>query len=139
MFVQDGQLVADCASGASATVTVTELGAPIDLPVRLEITFAGAPGVALDDPGFTPGECATVVSDFECVMARTARTFFSNYSSVLINQFFAPPLWETGLVVDGTPPAPGTPLAFDFRLSFDGDSDNLFLDRRATTTVQACP
>jgi hypothetical protein len=139
VFVDDGELVSDCTSGAPATVTVTELGAPIDLPVTVEIAFAGASGVALDDPHFTPSECATIVSDFECEMARTARTFFSNYSSVLINEFFAPPLWQTGRGVDGTPPAAGTPLAFELTTSFDGDSGNLCLETTAVTTVQAWP
>lgn len=139
VFVDDGELVSDCATGAPATVTVTELGNPIDLPLTVEIAFDGAGSVALDGPGFLPSQCTTILGPLTCELERTTRTFISNYSSVLINQFFAPPLWQTGLVVAGSPPAPGTILTFHFETRFQGDSGGLFLERDVTIPVQACP
>lgn len=138
VFLEDGELVEAC-GGAPATVEITQIGDPIDLPLEVTIGFTSSPaGVVLDDPAFTPGQCQQVVSATECILARTARTFFSNYSSVLIDEFFSPPLWTTGLApANGV--QPGTVLSFDIRTAFEGDSGPLFLETTVSTTVQACP
>jgi hypothetical protein len=131
----DGTLVSDCTTGAAAMISVNQLGNPIDLPVNLKITFTSNPaGVTLSNPAFTAGNCNPLVSNTECVMPRTVRTFFSNYSSVEINTFS--PLWTSGLA--GTATA-GTVLNFNFRTTYNGASGTLFLERDVTTTVQACP
>jgi hypothetical protein len=131
----DGALVSNCTTGAAAMITVNQLGNPIDLPVNLKITFTSNPaGVTLSNPAFTAGNCNPLVSNTECVMPRTVRTFFSNYSSVEINTFS--PLWTSGLA--GTATA-GTVLNFNFRTTYNGASGTLFLERDVTTTVQACP
>ncbi|HEY6140461.1 MAG TPA: metallophosphoesterase [Thermoanaerobaculia bacterium] len=131
----NGQLVSDCTTGTPATITVNQLGNPIDLPVNLKITFTSNPaGVTLSSPAFAAGNCQPLVSNTECVMPRTTRTFVSNYSSVDINTFS--PLWTSGLA--GTATA-GTVLNFNFRTTFNGASGTLFLQGDVTTTVQACP
>lgn len=139
VFVEDGELVAACGSGQPATVEITQIGAPIDLPVEVTIGFTSTPAtVALDGPAFTPGQCQSTVGATQCVLARTARTFISNYSSVLIDEFFSPPLWTSGLApANGV--QPGTVLSFDIRTDFDGDSGPLFLETTVSTTVQGCP
>lgn len=139
VFLDDGQLVDACDGGQPATVEITQIGAPIDLSVEVMIGFTSTPpGVVLDDPAFTPGQCQSTVGATQCVLARTARTFISNYSSVLIDEFFSPPLWTSGLApANGV--QPGTVLAFDIRTAFDGDSGPLFLETTVSTTVQACP
>lgn len=140
VFVDDdGQLVDACDGGQPATVEITQIGAPIDLPVEVTLGFTSTPPtVVLDDPAFTAGQCQSTVGNLHCVLARTARTFFSNYSSVLIDEFFSPPLWSTGLApANGV--QPGTVLSFDVRTAFDGDSGPLFLETTVSTTVQACP
>ena len=138
VFVRNGQLVGDCATGTPATIRITEIGDPIDLPLDVKIGFSSSPaGIALSSPGFLPGQCAQVVSGTECVLPRTARTFVSNYSSVDINTFGGP-LWQSGLSSAGTPQA-GTVLSFNVRTRFRGASGRLFLQRRVSTTVQACP
>lgn len=138
VFIQDGDLVADCDTGDPATVTITQIGNPTDLPMNVLISFSSSsPGIGLDSPGFTPGQCAEVISNFECNLARTARTFVSNYSSVSIDETFSPPLWQAGL--SGAEPQPGTVLSFDIRTTIDGDSGEMFLETTASTTVQACP
>lgn len=139
VFVENGQLVAACGSAQPATVEITQIGAPIDLPVEVIIGFTSTPPtVVLDDPAFTAGQCQSTVGNLQCVLARTARTFFSNYSSVLIDEFFSPPLWTSGLApANGV--QPGTVLAFDIRTAFDGDSGPLFLETTVSTTVQGCP
>ena len=140
VFVKNGQLVDACDGGQPATVEIVEIGDPTDLPLNVKFDFSSNPaGVVLDSPGFTPGVCQQVISDTECILPRTARTFFSNYSSVLINETFGPPLWTTGLAVSGGPPAPGTVLSFNVRTIIDGDSGELFLERTVSTTVSACP
>jgi hypothetical protein len=137
VFVENGQLV-DACGGGPATVTITQIGNPTDLPLDVRIGFGSNPGgVTLDSPAFTPGQCEVVVSSTECVLARTARTFISNYSSVLINESFAPPLWQTGLAA--TNPQPGTILSFRIETAIEGASGPLFLEATVSTTVQACP
>lgn len=131
----DGTLVSDCTTGAAAMITVNQLGNPIDLPVELDITFTSNPaGVTLSNPTFSAGSCQAGNTGTECIMPRTTRTFFSNYSSVEINTFS--PLWTSGLA--GTATA-GTVLNFNFRTTWAGSTGPLFLERDVTTTVQACP
>ena len=135
VFLKNGQLVSDCTSGAAATIAVNQLGNPIDLPLNVKITFSSNPaGVTLSSPAFAPGVCSQTISNTECVLPRTTRTFFSNYSSVEINTFSN--LWTTGLA--GSPTA-GTVLNFNFRTTYNGASGTLFLQRDVSTTVQACP
>lgn len=138
VFLKNGQLVDACTNGNPATLEITQIGAPVDRPVEVRIDFTSVPaGVALSSPSFTPGECQTVITPTRCVMARNARTFFSNYSSVEINQSFGPALWQSGLTSGS--PQPGTVLNLLIKTRFQGDSGNLFLQTNVSTTVQACP
>jgi 3',5'-cyclic AMP phosphodiesterase CpdA len=140
VFLKNGQLVKSCASNAPATVQITQIGDPIDLPLDVKITFTSSPAgvVTLSSPGFPSGECQQVISGTECILPRTARTFISNYSSVLINEF-GTALWTTGLSPAGGGPQPGTVLSFNIKTTFDGKSGSLFLQTTVSTTVQACP
>jgi predicted phosphohydrolase len=130
----NGQLVGNCTTNTPATVHIEQIGNPIDLPLTVKITFSSSPsGVTLSGAAFGAGQCLTS-SSTECRLARTARTFFSNYSSVLINEFT--PLWTSGLA--GTA-QPGAVLRFNIRTTFAGNSGTLFLETDTSTTVQACP
>lgn len=134
VFVKNGQLVGNCTANTPATVHIEQIGNPIDLPLDVRIAFSSSPsGVSLSGPAFGAGQCLTS-SGTQCRLARTARTFVSNYSSVLIDEFT--PLWTAGLA--GTAQA-GTVLKFNIRTSFAGASANLFLETDVTTTVQSCP
>jgi Calcineurin-like phosphoesterase len=138
VFVENGQLVQSCGGSSPATLTITQLGDPTDLPLDVRIQFSSSPsGISLDTPAFTPGQCQQVISNTECVLARTARTFISNYSSVLIDEFFSPRLWQSGLSAGS--PQPGTVLSLELRTTIEGASGPLFLERTVSTTVQACP
>jgi hypothetical protein len=138
VFLQNGQLVAACGTNQPARVQITQIGNPIDLPVDVQIQFNNPPGVTLSSPGFLPGQCQQAVGNFECVLARTARTFVSNYSSVQINEF-GDPLWQSGLTATSGGPQAGTLLSFRITTAFQGESGNLFLETTVSTTVQACP
>jgi hypothetical protein len=139
VFLKSGQLVSSCTSATPATVTISQIGNPTDLPLDVNIAFSTVPrGLAtLRAPAFGSGQCQHVVSSTDCVLARTARTFISNYSSVLIDDFT--PLWTTGLSPSGSGPQPGTVLNFHIKTTFDGASGKLFLETDVSTTVQACP
>jgi hypothetical protein len=140
VFVKNGQLVDACVGGQPAKVQIIQIGDPIDRPLDVKINFTSTPsGVVLASPGFLPGQCQQSISSTECVLARTARTFVSNYSSVDINEFFEDALWQTGLAPAGGGPQPGTVLSFKIRTTFSGQSGNLFLETTVSTTVQACP
>ncbi len=134
VFTKNNQLVSDCTSGAPATIQIAEIGDPIDRPLDVQINFSGQ-GASLSNPGFPPGQCQQVISGTECVLARTARTFISNYSSVDIDTFDGP-LWTSGLSGNASP---GTPLNFNIKTTFNGKSGTLFLQTNVSTTVQACP
>lgn len=134
VFNKNGQLVSDCTSGTPATIQITEIGDPIDLPLDTKITFSGA-GVNLSNPSFAADVCQQVINGTECVLKRDAHTFISNYSSVDIDTFDGP-LWSTGL--SGTA-APGTPLNFNVKTTFAGAAGQYFLQTTTSTTVQACP
>ncbi|MEK6374008.1 MAG: metallophosphoesterase [Acidobacteriota bacterium] len=134
VFVKNGQMVGNCTINTPATVHIEQIGNPIDLPLTVKIAFSSSPsGVTLSGAAFGVGQCQTS-SSTECRLARTARTFFSNYSSVLINEFT--PLWTSGLA--GTAQA-GTVLRFNIRTTFAGSSGTLFLETDTSTAVQACP
>lgn len=139
VFVKNGQLVKSCTTLVPATVQISQIGDPMDLPLDVKITFSSTPNgvVTLRSPAFTAGQCQHVTSNTQCTLARTARTFFSNYSSVLINE--SPTLWSTGLATAGSGPQPGALLKFNLRTTFQGVSGELFLDTDLSTTVQACP
>src|SRR4029453_450738 len=141
VFLKNGQLVKSCSTGEPATVQITQIGDPIDLTLNVKITFTTSPAgkVVLSSPMFTSGQCQQVISNTECNLSRTARTFFSNYSSVLIDEFFSPPLWTTGVAPPGGGPQPGTVLSFNIRTTFTGASGTLFLETTPSITVQACP
>jgi hypothetical protein len=154
VFLKDGQLVADCQSGAPARIRIDSLGNPIDLPVEVEVGFQSeTAGVALDAPTFGAGLCQTGAGG--CVLAPAARTNFANYSSVDVQsgcpvpQAAVPqgstggncvPVWQAGLKVSGGPaPTAGTALAFSVRTSFTGASGKLFVEKTVQTAVKACP
>lgn len=132
LFVKDGRLVKSCATGEAARIEITPLGNPIDVPLRVTIAFNGTGGVALSGPAFTAGQCRQS-SASECTLARSARTFLSNDSSVEIDR--STPLWSTGLA--GTAEA-GAVLTFTIRTAFEGASGELFLEKDAAITVQPC-
>lgn len=135
----NGSLTNACGSSDPAKIEIQPIGNPTDKSMKVQVRFsADDSNVALSSPGFTPGECKTVINSFECVLARSARIFVANNSSVSVNTF-APPLWRTNLASSGPGPHVGTALNFDIRLDYEGKSGPLFLERRATTTVQSCP
>jgi hypothetical protein len=139
VYVKDGALVDACTGGNPATLELVPIGNSIDVPLDVSVAFdPGAAPVALSSPGFTTGQCRTVVSPTECLLARGARVWISNNSSVQVDPY-APPLWQAGLVLQGAPPPAGTPLNLDVRLSFAGKSGTLALHATASTTVAACP
>lgn len=135
----DGTLVNACGSSDPTRVNISPIGNPTDKGMQVAITFSSSdPNVTLGSPGYTPGQCQAVISPFECTLARSARIFVANNSSVSVNTF-APPLWSATLRQGARPPAVGTALNFDIRLNYEGQSGPLFRQRRATTTIAACP
>lgn len=150
VFLKDGQLVADCQSGAPARIRIDSLGNPIDLPVEVAVGFRSEPaGFALDQPGFGRGLCQTGSDPRTCRLAPAVRTNVSNYSSVDIQsgcpvppggaEADCVPLWETGLKPTGEATAHGTLLAFDVRTSFAGSSGKLYVEKTVQTIVKSCP
>lgn len=151
VFLKNGQLVSSCTAATPATLSIIPLGDPIDLPLDVKLTFSTTPAglVTLSNPAWGSGQCSTVVSNTECTLPRTARTSFSNYSSVQVMGdecvaaacVFTPvtTLWTSGLATAGGGPTAGTVLKLNIRTTFQGASGSLFLSRDATTTVQACP
>jgi predicted phosphodiesterase len=139
VFVKNGQLLRSCTEATPATLSISQLGDPVDLPLDMQLTFSTAPGglATLSGPAFGAGQCSSVVSNTECILARTARTFFSNYSSVQIDD--SQPLWTSGLASAGSGPTTGTVLKLHIRTTFQGKSGELYLERDVSTTVQACP
>jgi DNA repair exonuclease SbcCD nuclease subunit len=134
VFLKNGQLVADCQSGAPARIRIDSLGNPIDLPVDVEVDFRSE-GVTLDQPGFGSGLCQAGSGPRTCRLAPAAQTNASNYSSVDVQSGVS--VWESGLKSEA--PAPGTVLAFDIRTSFTGLSGKLYVEKTVQTTVRACP
>jgi 3',5'-cyclic AMP phosphodiesterase CpdA len=148
-FLKSGQLVRSCAESTPATLAISQLGAPVDLPVDLKLSFSTSPAGLVDLSGAAfSAACPGPISPTQCVLPRTARTVFSNYSSVQIEgdpcvaaACAAPsqPLWTSGLMATGSGPAPGTVLRLHIRTTFQGTSGPLYLEKDVATTVQACP
>lgn len=138
VFVKDGTLVNDCTSNAPAVVNVTPIGNPTDDSVTVDIGFSTTdPNVQIASAGFAPGQCLSVINNYACELARSARVFLANLSSVSVNPY-AGPLWTATLGTGNTPPQAGAALNFDIRLSYPGKTGSLYLERRATTTINSC-
>ncbi|HEX2163627.1 MAG TPA: metallophosphoesterase [Thermoanaerobaculia bacterium] len=139
VFLRRGGLVADCATGEPARLTLDRLGNPTDLPLRVEIALAAdPPAVRLAGAAFAAGACAEPAASLVCTLPPSARVLVANPSTVTVDPA-APPLWTATLGPAGAaPPPPGTELRLTVRTAIDGDSGELFLTRTATTAVHAC-
>lgn len=137
LFVDNGALTNACGSTAPAKVHITPLGNPTDRPIRLDIAFSSSNGIAISSAGFAAGQCANVISHYACKMARSSRVFVSNLSSVSVNPYTGP-LWEATLASSGTPQV-GSSVNFDITLTYPGRSGELYLTRRVSAMVSACP
>lgn len=123
-----------------AKISLTQIGNPIDLPVRVNIQLIGDK-LSFSNPGFLAGNCQQVISNVQCVMAPGARVALSNTSSVAINNWFGPPrpLWESGLKVNqGDSISIGDAIQIKVRLSFEGEQGEQYVEGLATTTISAC-
>ena len=138
LFLKDGGLVNSCDSVDPAVLSVASIGNPTDetMDVQLDVS-SNAPEINVIDAGFLPGQCTVEINDYECELARSARMFISNYSSIMVNTY-GPPLWEANLVIAGTP-APGASVSVSFRLAFNSAQGELFLNRTVDIPVGVCP
>ena len=136
VFLKNGALVGSCENAQPARIEVVHIGNPLDVPITVTIRFKSE-GVTLGEPHFDADACGG--SGNRCILRRGARIGVANLSSVEM-AYGVPPLWSAMPVVAGpTGSAPGTALALDIRLAFDGKSGPLWLEKRLTTIVQTCP
>ena len=149
--LDSGRLVADCATGAPARLSLAGVGNPIDLEVMLTIT--PPPGVVLAGAGFADGYCRggkTPRPDdaFTCRLAVPgANVRFANPSGVEMAD--EPPLWEAGLAVRQGSGADllAEGLTFGLRLTWELDErpsdatmrEPLRLEREIELEVAPCP
>lgn len=123
-----------------AKISLTQIGNPIDLPVRIDIQLTGDK-LAFSSPGFLAGNCQQVIGNEQCVMAPGVRVALSNTSSVAINNWFGPPrpLWESGLdVKPGDSISIGDAIQVKVRLSFEGEQGEQYVEGLAAATISAC-
>jgi hypothetical protein len=135
IYLKNNQLVASCETQVPATLKLT-LGNPTDLPLRMKVEAESA-GISVSSAGFASGVCEQTISDYECILFPSARTFISNTSVVTIDSYSGP-IWESELALTGTP-SPGTPLNLSIRMSFPSEVGELFIDKSVSTTLQLCP
>lgn len=123
-----------------AKISLTQIGNPIDLPVRVNVRLMGDK-FSLNEPGFMTGNCHQAINDEQCVMAPGIRVGLSNTSSVAINNWFGPlqPLWESGLNINmGNTISAGDTIQLKVRLSFEGAQGEQYVEGIAKTTISAC-
>ena len=138
VFLKNGELVNSCDGEPPAKITVITIGNPTDLPADIQFVISSdAEEIGVASAGFIPGQCAEVISDYECILARSARIFYSNYSSTMVNTY-GPALWEAELELNGTPD-PGANIFVDFHFGFQGKQGEAFLTRTVTIPVGTCP
>lgn len=141
VFLKDDILVNDCESTEPAMIKIIPIGNPTDKTIKVGVSFSSdSNAVTLENSGFVEGQCESVISPYECEMNRSMRIFVSNLSSVTVNTY-AGPLWEAtlGMAEGEEPPSVGTVLNFDVRLDYPGKSGNLYLEKRVSTSISACP
>jgi hypothetical protein len=137
VLIDGGQLVNDCDSSEPAKVAITPIGNPTDKTITVEIAFTSSDGsVGIESAGFVNDQCHVVIDEYTCELARSARIFYSNNSSVYVNPY-AGPLWEAVLDGGGSP-TEGTVLYFDIKLTYPANSGDLYLEKRVSTTVGLC-
>ena len=138
VFLKDGHLVDACENGAPAAISLTSIGNPLDKSMRVQLfVVSDAPEIETTNLGFLPGQCDTVIDDNECILARSARIFLSNYSSVGLNTS-VPALWRATLGLNGMPTFDAT-ITFGVRLSFNGAQGEMHLSREVNIPVLSCP
>ena len=139
VFLKHGTLVASCDSAAPARLEIPSLGNPLDtlliVTVKLQKIGVGGP-----DPTVDESVCRTRLDATHCLLRGGAHIGIANLSSVEVASG-RPPLWAWTAppqrLAGG--PTPGTAFHVDIHASFQGTSGPLFLERRLTTTVRACP
>jgi 3',5'-cyclic AMP phosphodiesterase CpdA len=134
VYLKDNQLVASCETLTPATLHLT-LGNPTDLPLRMKVEVE-ASEIDTSSAGFAPEVCSQTISDYECILFPSARTFVSNTSVVTIDNYSSA-IWESELALNGTPPI-GTPLNLSIRMSFPSEVSELFIEKTVSTTLQLC-
>lgn len=135
----DGSLVNACNGTDPAKIHITPIGNPTNDAMNVTIGFsANDKNIVLLSAGFVPGQCQPVINDSECQLARSARIFGANNSSVSVNVYDGP-LWSATVGSSTPMPQPGATLNFDIRLTYKGKSGPLYLERQVATTIGACP
>ena len=139
VFLKHGALVASCDSAAPARLEIPSLGNPLDTSLIITVTRQTI-GVGGPDPTVDERVCRVIFHTTSCLLQGGAHIGIANLSSVEVASS-RPPLWAwtapAQRVAGG--PTPGTPFHVDLHASFQGTSGALFLNRRLTTTVRACP
>jgi 3',5'-cyclic AMP phosphodiesterase CpdA len=123
-----------------AKISLTQIGNPIDLPVRVNVQLIGDK-FSLNNPGFLTGNCQQVIGGEQCIMAPGARVASSNTSSVVVKNWFGPlqPLWESGLNINqGNTTSAEDTIQLKVKLSFEGAQGEQYVEGLATTTISAC-
>lgn len=139
VFLKHGTLVASCDSAAPARLEIPALGNPLDTPLVIRVTRQTI-GVGGPDPTVDESVCRVTSDTTSCLLRGGAHIGVANLSSVEVASG-RPPLWAWTAPAQRLTggPTPGTPFHVDIHASFQGTSGPLFLERRLTTMVRACP
>ena len=120
-----------------AKLSISTIGNPIDVPIRVHIEPAG-PGYLLRNSQFTRERCLSV-SNGDCVLRPSDRVAFSNTSSVQIdNRSAAQPLWTTEIASHESTPKAGDSVGLKVRLSFESPAGELFIEHLAAARIGDC-
>ncbi len=137
VYLKNGMLIQSCDSLIPARISLTPIGNPVDVPIRLKISFS-SDQVRLTSPHFDDIDESKVTNAFECQLSPGERVIISNLSSVMIgNQVKT--LWSSGIKINGeNPPLLGSPLKFIIRLSYHNGCGELYVEKEVVTHIQAC-
>jgi predicted phosphodiesterase len=137
LYLKDDQLIENCDTNDPAIFKIFSIGNPIDLPLKIDI-HSESKNIALSAPQFIKDFCQPGDKESQCFIPPGKLITLSNLSSAAFNDWVKDPIWTANPVIIGTGPQPGDKVDLKVRLSFQGKSRELFVERRVSAEIKTC-
>ncbi len=143
VYLKNGEIVNDCASGNPAQLKLAGLGNPTDIPITMSLELlADAPSIKIKSGQFINGYCIADIGPYNCQLRANKWVGVSNTS--IVQMAFGKEtavLWNGELEVVGSPPVTKQNIKLRVKLSYrDASSgNNYMIYQDGVTSLSACP
>lgn len=137
--VKGTQLVADCATGRAATLTIKGIGNPLGVTLTTVVSIQSAlPGFGVSNPAFAANACSSSSGGMFCETVPSFNIGVSN-TSVVELAYNAVPLWTGTPTITSAPGNLPTTIRLKMKQSFSSAGQLYIVEKEASTLVNACP